>query len=200
MGFDSKHEFTPPTSLLGLLPCPWVWKSPPHSLSSAGPLLPRCQTSPWSVPNLGRGVPSCGHSLQLLTGMPSPGLRGPWCPRAEQRPQSLRREAGHSGLHARAVGMPGGGGRASSWPAVALGVGSGGCEPLKARPNGPQEASQSPGCQGTAPMLEFGLGVEIEARQKLIEFCQENALVIANILFQQHKMSLYTWTCPDGQH
>ena len=33
-----------------------------------------------------------------------------------------------------------------------------------------------------------------------MEFCQENALVIANILFQQHKRRLYTWTSPDGQH
>ena len=38
-----------------------------------------------------------------------------------------------------------------------------------------------------------------EAGQRLIEFCQENALVIANILFQQHKRRLYTWTSPDGQ-
>ena len=39
-----------------------------------------------------------------------------------------------------------------------------------------------------------------EARQRLIEFCQENALVIAKTLFQQHKRRLYTWTSPDGQH
>ena len=39
-----------------------------------------------------------------------------------------------------------------------------------------------------------------EAGQRLIEFCQENALVIANSLFQQHKRRLYTWTSPDGQH
>ena len=39
-----------------------------------------------------------------------------------------------------------------------------------------------------------------EAGQRLIEFCQENALVIANTLFQQHKGRLYTWTSPDGQH
>ena len=45
-----------------------------------------------------------------------------------------------------------------------------------------------------------GLGVQNEAGQRLIEFCQENALVIANILFQQHKRRLYTWTSPDGQH
>ena len=39
-----------------------------------------------------------------------------------------------------------------------------------------------------------------ETEQRLIEFCQENALVIANTLFQQHKRRLYTWTTPDGQH
>ena len=47
---------------------------------------------------------------------------------------------------------------------------------------------------------KFGLGVQNEAGQRLIEFCQENALVIANTLFQQHKRSLCTWTSPDGQH
>ena len=47
---------------------------------------------------------------------------------------------------------------------------------------------------------KFGLGVWNEAGQRLIEFCQENALVIANILFQQHKRRLYTWTSQDGQH
>ena len=45
---------------------------------------------------------------------------------------------------------------------------------------------------------KFGLGIWNEAGQKLIEFCQENALVIANTLFQQHKRRLYTWTSPDG--
>ena len=40
----------------------------------------------------------------------------------------------------------------------------------------------------------------LEAGQRLIEFCQENTLVIANTLFQQHKTRLYTWTSPDGQH
>ena len=49
-------------------------------------------------------------------------------------------------------------------------------------------------------MGKFGLGVWNEAGQRLIEFCQENALVIANTLFQQHKRRLYTWTSPDGQH
>ena len=47
---------------------------------------------------------------------------------------------------------------------------------------------------------KFGLGVQNEAGQRLIEFCQENALVIANTLFRQHKKRLYTWTSPDGQH
>ena len=47
---------------------------------------------------------------------------------------------------------------------------------------------------------KFGLGVQNEAGQRLIELCQENALVIANTLFQQHKRRLYTWTSPDGQH
>ena len=47
---------------------------------------------------------------------------------------------------------------------------------------------------------KFGLGVQNEAGQKLVEFCQENALVIANTLFQQHKRRLYTWTSPDGRH
>ena len=46
---------------------------------------------------------------------------------------------------------------------------------------------------------KFGLGVWNEAGQTLIEFCQENALVIANTLFQQHKRRLYIWTSPDGQ-
>ena len=44
----------------------------------------------------------------------------------------------------------------------------------------------------------FGLGIQNETGQRLTEFCQENALVIANTLFQQHKRPLYTWTSPDG--
>ena len=56
-------------------------------------------------------------------------------------------------------------------------------------------SQETPGVTGT-----FGLGVQNEARQRIIEFCQENALVIANTLFQQHKRRLYTWTSPDGQH
>ena len=47
---------------------------------------------------------------------------------------------------------------------------------------------------------KFGLGMRNEAGQSLIAFCQENALVIANTLFQEHKRRLYTWTSPDGQH
>ena len=47
---------------------------------------------------------------------------------------------------------------------------------------------------------KFGLGVQNEAVQRLTEICQENALVIANTLFQQHKRRLYTWTSLDGQH
>ena len=54
---------------------------------------------------------------------------------------------------------------------------------------------ETPGVTG-----KFGLGIQNEAGQRLIEFCQENALVIANTLFQQHKRRLYTWTSPDGQH
>ena len=47
---------------------------------------------------------------------------------------------------------------------------------------------------------KFGLGVQNEAGQRQIEYCQENTLVIANTLFQQHKRRLYTCTSPDGQH
>ena len=46
----------------------------------------------------------------------------------------------------------------------------------------------------------FGLGEQNKAGQRLIEFCQENALIIANTLFQQHKRRLYIWTLPDGQY
>ena len=57
------------------------------------------------------------------------------------------------------------------------------------------------GNQGTPGVTgKFGLGVQNEAGQRLIEFCQENALVIANTLFQKHKRRLYTLTSPDGQH
>ena len=54
-------------------------------------------------------------------------------------------------------------------------------------------SQETPGVTGN-----FGLGVQNEAGQRLIDFCQENALVIANTLFQQHKRRLYTWTSPDG--
>ena len=56
-------------------------------------------------------------------------------------------------------------------------------------------SQETPGVTG-----KFGLGVWNEAGQRVIEFCQENTLVIANTLFQQHKRRLYTWTSPDGQH
>ena len=46
---------------------------------------------------------------------------------------------------------------------------------------------------------KFGLGIQSEAGPRLIEFCQENALVIANTLFQQHKRRLHTWMSPDSQ-
>ena len=56
-------------------------------------------------------------------------------------------------------------------------------------------SQETPGVTG-----KFGLGVRSEAGQRLIEFCQENALATANTLFQQHKRRLYTWTSPDDQH
>ena len=61
--------------------------------------------------------------------------------------------------------------------------------------NGKVGSQETPGVTG-----KFGLRIWNEAGQRLIEFCQENALVIANTLFQQHKRRLYTWTSPDGQH
>ena len=54
------------------------------------------------------------------------------------------------------------------------------------------------GSQETRVTGKFGLGMRNEAGQRLIEFWQENALVIANTLLQQHKRRLYTWTSPDG--
>ena len=56
-------------------------------------------------------------------------------------------------------------------------------------------SQETPGVTG-----KFGLGVQNEARQRLIEFWQENTLVITNTFFQQHKRRLYTWTSPDGQN
>ena len=55
-------------------------------------------------------------------------------------------------------------------------------------------SQETPGVTG-----KFGLGVRKEAGQRLIEFCQENTLVIVNLV-QQQKRRLYTWTSPDGQH
>ena len=57
--------------------------------------------------------------------------------------------------------------------------------------NAKVESQETPGVTG-----KFGLGIRNEAGQRLIEVCQENALVIANTLFQQHKRRLYTWTSP----
>ena len=47
---------------------------------------------------------------------------------------------------------------------------------------------------------KFGLGIQNKAGERLTQFWQEKAQVMANILFQQHKRRLYTWTSPDGQH
>ena len=56
-------------------------------------------------------------------------------------------------------------------------------------------SQETPGVIG-----KFGLGIQNKTGQRLIEFCQENALVLANTLFQQHKRRLYTWTSPDSQY
>ena len=56
-------------------------------------------------------------------------------------------------------------------------------------------SQKTPGVTG-----KFGLGVRNEAGQRLIEFCQENALVTANTFLQQHKRRPYTWTSPYGQY
>ena len=61
--------------------------------------------------------------------------------------------------------------------------------------NGKLENQEIPGLIG-----KFGLGVQNEAGQRLTESCQENALLIASTLFQQHKRRFYTWTSPDGQY
>ena len=55
--------------------------------------------------------------------------------------------------------------------------------------------SRKPGVTG-----KFGLGVQNKAGQRLPEFCQKNALITANTVFQQHSTSLYTWTSPDGKY
>ena len=56
-------------------------------------------------------------------------------------------------------------------------------------------SQETPGVTG-----KFGLGVQNEAELKLMEFCEQNTLVIANTLFQHHKRRLYTWTSPGSQH
>ena len=56
-------------------------------------------------------------------------------------------------------------------------------------------SQETPGVTG-----KFSFGVQNEAGQRLTMFFQENALVIANTLFQEHRRRLYTWTSPDGQH
>ena len=56
-------------------------------------------------------------------------------------------------------------------------------------------SQETPGVTG-----KFGLGVQNKVGKMRIEFCQENALVMANILFQKHKKRLYIWTSPDGQY
>ena len=61
--------------------------------------------------------------------------------------------------------------------------------------NSKVRSQETPGVTG-----KCGLGVQNEAGQRLIEFCQENIWVIANTLFQQHKRRFHTWTSPDGQH
>ena len=61
--------------------------------------------------------------------------------------------------------------------------------------NAKVRSKETPGVTG-----KFDLGVQNEIGQRLIEFCQENTLVIANTLFQQHKRQFYTWTSPDGQY
>ena len=61
--------------------------------------------------------------------------------------------------------------------------------------NAKVRSQETPGVTG-----KFGLEIPNEAGQRLIEFCQQNTLVIANTLFQPHKRRLYTWTSPDGQH
>ena len=61
--------------------------------------------------------------------------------------------------------------------------------------NAKGRSQETPGVTG-----KFGIGIRNEAGQRLIVFCQENALVIANTLFQQHKRRLYTWTSPDGKY
>ena len=59
----------------------------------------------------------------------------------------------------------------------------------------PFPSPETPGVTG-----KFGLGVQNEVGQMLTEFCEENTLVVANTLLEQHKRRLYTWTSPRGQY
>ena len=61
--------------------------------------------------------------------------------------------------------------------------------------NAKVDSEEIPGVTGN-----FGVEVQNEAGQRLIELCQKNALVIVNTLFQQNKRRFYTWTSPDGQY
>ena len=61
--------------------------------------------------------------------------------------------------------------------------------------NAKVESQEIPGVTG-----KFGLGIQNEAGQSLTKFCQENTLLIANTLFQQHKERLFTWPSADGQY
>ena len=64
-----------------------------------------------------------------------------------------------------------------------------------AQRTGMQNRSQEiPGVTG-----KFGLEVQNKAGQRLTKFCQENAVAIANTLFQQQKRRLYTWISPEDQ-
>ena len=66
-----------------------------------------------------------------------------------------------------------------------------GSRPSPRKRNAKRGSQETPGVTG-----KFGLGVENEVGQRLIEFCKENALGTANTLFQQHKRRLYTWHPP----
>ena len=61
--------------------------------------------------------------------------------------------------------------------------------------NAKVRSQETPGVRG-----KFGLGMQNEAGKRLIEFCQENSLITANTVFQQHERRLYRWTSPDGQY
>ena len=68
------------------------------------------------------------------------------------------------------------------------------------RRHGDQDHPHGKEMQKSKMAVWGGLTKWNEARQRLIVYCQENALVIANTLFQQQKRRFYTWTSPDGQH